>query len=117
LVLSHGTQFMLYTLVEYHQVTAQPVVKLCGDINSCYKITSLALKALVRLLIPKRILMLSCGSCCVGLRQFFGSALSLTFSAVWCDLHDPKVQRSSFWQTYGVLLQSLVSWMRRFSWF
>lgn len=110
-VLSHGRQFMFYTLVECHQVTAQPVVRLYEDINSCYKKAFLALKSRVRFFILNRILMLRCGSCCVGPRQFFRGPVSQTFSVVWCDLCEPKAQKSSFWQTFCLLLHSLVSWL------
>lgn len=68
-VLSRGRQLLVYVLMEYHQVTAQPVVGLSGGLNSCQKIASLASKAPVRFLILSSVMMLGCGICCLGLRQ------------------------------------------------
>lgn len=108
-VLSRGRRLLVYVLMEYHQVTAQPVVGLSGGLNSCQKTASLASKAPVRFLILSSVVMLGCGSCCLGLRRNAGGVLALG----WNGLSAPKSQRS-FWQAFCWWLHCFISWWHDF---
>lgn len=104
--LSCGRQFMFYALMDYHQVAAQTVLRLLGDIKSYYKIASLSLRPQIDFSILKHILMLSCGSSCVGWGTVLGvlsGRCSLQFGVISVNARHRDLPFGKLFACYSIL--------------